>query len=134
MKVLTLNVYRHDYHDSWNPDYDPTNGGVSGRYDNILVACDTGNEQDIDPANPPENLFRIDSFYIGQGLAVRLVPYQTKREGMVGPMFGGNYADISDSRWGRELERLFGHEFRFNTCLAIHDRYETPELYEALTR
>ena len=134
MKVMSLDFYRHNYNDSWNPDYDPTNGGVSGRYNEILVACDRGWERDIDPRNPPENLFRIDSFYIGQSLAIHLVPYNMKRKGLIGPMFGGNYADTCDSRWGEMLRDLFGNEYRFNTCLAIHDRYETQELYDALSR
>lgn len=134
MRVMDLNVYRHDYGDSWDPNYDPTNGGVSGRYNNIMVVCDTGNDEDIDPDNPPENLFRVEDMLIGNCMALHLVPYKAKRSGMVGPMFGGNYADTSDSRWGRMLFEHFGGAFRFNTCLAIHDRYETPEMYEALTR
>ena len=134
MKVLYLNVYRHDYHDSWNPNYDPTNGGVSGRYDEIMVPCEHGFECDIDPDNPPENLFVIEDMNIGFYRALHLVPYKKHRDGMVGPMFGGNYADISDSRWGQMLSDQYGAAFRFNTCLSIHDRYETPEMYEALSR
>lgn len=132
MKALPLNVYRHNYNDSWNPDYDPTNGGISGRYDKILVPCDDG-WVNVDPT-ACENLFRIEGMHIGQCFVLHLVPYDPRREGMVGPMFGGNYATTSDSRWGRWLAEHFGNEFRFNTCLAIHDRYETPEVYEALSR
>lgn len=134
MRVMTLNVYRHDYNDSWNPDYDPTNGGVSGRCNEIMVACDSGNERDIDAYNPPENLFRVEEMNIGFCRALHLVPYSSHKDGLVGPMFGGNYATTSDSRWGRWLSERFGAAFRFNTCLAIHDRYETQELYDALSR
>lgn len=134
MKVLSLNVYRHNYSSSWNPDYDPTNGGVSGRYDRILVPCDEGNEQFIDPANLPENLFKIEHMNIGPWEALHLVPYVEHRDGLIGPMDGGNYADTCDSRWGRHLAKYFGPAYRFNTCLEIHDRYETPEVYDMLTR
>ena len=129
MKALPLNVYRHNYNDR---DYDPTNGGVSSRYDSILVPCDEG-YIDLDPLTT-ENLFRIDFRRIGRYESLTLVPYNTKREGMVGPMCGGNYADTSDSRWGTMLAEHYGGQYRFNTCLAIHDRYETPEVYEMLSR
>ena len=128
MKALPLNVYRSNYSD---PDYDPTNGGISSRYDRILVSCDEGFIE-VDPATC-ENLFRIDTMNLGH-LILHLVPYNTKRDGMVGPMFGGNYATASDSRWGRWLASHYGNEFRFNNCLAIHDRYETYEQYEILSR
>lgn len=129
MKALILNVYRGTYGD---PDYDPTNGGISGRYDEILVPCEHG-FMNVDPATC-ENLFRIERFTFGPWETLHLVPYNKEREGLIGPMDGGNYADASDSRWGEMLARKFGPFYRFNTCLAIHDRYETPEVYEALSR
>lgn len=127
MRALALEVYRHDYHD----DYDPTNGGVSSRYDEILVPCENG-PREVNPETT-ENLFRIDVSHVW-GTSLHLVPYNTKRKGMVGPMFGGNYATASDSRWGKWLAEHYGNEFRFNNCLPIHDRYETPEMYEILSR
>lgn len=132
MKVLSLSVYRHN--SSVFPDMDCTNGGASGRYDEILVECDRGNERDIDPTNPPENLFKVEEMNIGFCRALHLVPYKKRREGMVGPMDGGNYADTCDSRWGEMLSDHYGAAFRFNHCLSIHDRYETPEQYRILSR
>lgn len=130
MRVMDLNVYRHDYSDSWDPNYDPTNGGVSGRYNSIMVVCDTGNNENIDPDNPPENLFMlVGSSYSN---SPRLVPRRATPNGLVGPMFGGNYADTSDSRWGKMVAKHFGDAYRFTHCLPIFDRYETPEQYRIL--
>lgn len=127
MKALQLYVYRSNYGD---PNYDPTNGGISGRYNEIMVPCDRG-PFDVDPMTC-ENLFRIER---GPAFAhtLHLVPYN-KPQGMVGPMFGGNYATASDSRWGEMLASYFGDFYRYNNVLAIHDRFETSKQYEILSR
>ena len=49
----------------------------------------------------------------------------------VGPSNGGNYA-TGDSRFNREVERITGSPFY--GAIAIHDRYDTVEHYNALTR
>lgn len=130
MKALRLNVYRHDWND---PDYDPTNGGVSGRCNEILVPCPEG-PWDVDPDNPPENLFQLCEKRVF-GLYLYLAPYSKTDEQlhMAGPMFGGNYAETSDGRWARMLRSRYGMSLG-STCLPIHDRYETWEAYEALSR
>ena len=128
MNALRLYVYRSNY---GNHGYDPTNGGITSRYDEILVACDDGPVK-VDPANPPENIFMlVGSSYSG---SPRLVPRHIKPEDMVGPMFGGNYATTSDSRWGKMVAKHFGEAYRFTNCLPVFDRYETPEAYEILSR
>jgi len=125
MRALRLNVYRHE-----SIDNDPTNGGVSGRCNEILVACDNG-PVEVDPANPPENLFMlVGSSYSN---SPRLVPRRITPDELVGPMFGGNYADTSDSRWGKMVAKYYGSAYRFIHCLPIFDRYETPEQYRILS-
>lgn len=45
---------------------------------------------------------------------------------MAGPMFGGTYAASSDSRFGRAVG-IYG-------ALPVHDRFETWQRHEELTR
>lgn len=47
-------------------------------------------------------------------------------EGMIGPMNGGCYAGCVDSRWSRSIKGY--------VAIPIHDRFETPEQYEMLSR
>ena len=49
----------------------------------------------------------------------------TGREGMRGPMVGGNYAGTSDSRWHSALKKITGN--RACALIAIHDRFEVVE-------
>jgi hypothetical protein len=49
---------------------------------------------------------------------------------MVGPMFGGNYAD-GDSRMDEAVRELTGA--KFYGAVPIFDRYETTAEYEAHT-
>ena len=66
----------------------------------------------------------------GRGHAI-LRPVEAKKPGMVGPMFGGNYAD-GDSRMDEAVRELTGA--KFYGAVPIFDRYETPAEYEALSR
>lgn len=49
--------------------------------------------------------------------------------GLVGPMFGGNIADTSDSRWAQAVRAIAG----FVCPVRIHDRFETTEQYRLLS-
>lgn len=51
--------------------------------------------------------------------------------GLVGPMFGGNYAAGSDGRVG-DAAGLFGEHWR-HIAFAVHDRTETQAQYDALS-
>lgn len=123
--MLRVDIYKSAYSDC-------TNGGVSGSRDTMLVVNVPG------PATAK-----------GAGVALKLVdgPRGTKHlvpvvydgkdgdgedtwveidiDGFVGPMFGGNYAGTSDSR--------FGEAVGFYGAVAIHDRFETVAQYEALS-
>lgn len=114
---------------------DCTNGGLSGRCDRLTVVNAAG------PFDPTDDMpaVLIDSH--GRGI-VRAVPARydegagqwvpDRPDGAVGPMFGGNYLAASDSRFRKLCERLTGGSFY--GAVAIHDRFETPEQYEALSR
>jgi hypothetical protein len=52
-------------------------------------------------------------------------------EGMVGPMFNGNYA-IVDWIISKALEKKLGHPY--TDVLHVHDRFETQEHYDMLCR
>jgi hypothetical protein len=90
---------------------DCTNGGVSSRVDMLYVECDTGHVTD-----PPDELkFRVER---RSPTYLAIVPVH-QPEGLVGPICGGNLATTSDSR----LDGIFH----------IHDRFDTQELYDALS-
>jgi hypothetical protein len=116
-------------------DYDCTNGGISRLYDRLTVVNADG---PFDPT-PDAPAVMLDSHVHG---IVRLVPVekigddwfligQNTKE-YAGPMFGGNFAATSDSRFGDAIEKLTGQ--RFYGAIAIHDRLETWPQYEALSR
>lgn len=50
---------------------------------------------------------------------------------MIGPMFDGVYAVI-DHMVQRQLEKKLGHPI--NEVIRVMDRFETPEMYDALSR
>jgi len=128
IRIMTLKVFRAaDFPDC-------TNGGASSKFDRIDVIVDDGFSKEVDLDDAPENLFKLEVMSIGPSKSAHLVPVR-QPSGVVGPMMGGNYATTSDSRWSRYVASQLGPEFRFvATCLPIHDRFETQEMYDALTR
>lgn len=58
---------------------------------------------------------------LGPSYDLRIAVPIDKPEGLVGPMFGGNFVYTSDSRF-RELTRMDGP-------IHVHDRFETREQY-----
>lgn len=60
-----------------------------------------------------------------RGNSISVVPVDQPK-GMVGPMMGGAYVGGSDSR----ITQAFG----FYGAVALHDRFETQETYDALSR
>ena len=112
-KALLLFVYRH-------AGMDCTNGGISSSNDELFLLSDDG-FIDVDLDNPPDNLVKIGEI-MGHK---HLEPYAKVSEGYVGWMDGGNIADSSDSRFNK----LSG-----GYPLSIHDRQETQEEYDLLSR
>jgi len=117
---LSIKVYR------WNLG-DCSNEGESARADSLCVVNVPG------PFNPrPDSpAFELVEGRGGRGHAI-LRPVGAKKPGMIGPMFGGNYASTSDSRFSEALRDLTGASHY--GAVPIFDRYETTEEYEALSR
>lgn len=57
----------------------------------------------------------------------------TSTAGMIGPMDGGNIATVSLFNDSAFVQWLTGAPQKFGIFLNIHDRFETPELYRALS-
>lgn len=101
---------------------DCTNGGLTGRSNSPVTLALT--EADcaalgvratrLQSTARPADL-RLAERPLGGFMAV---PVEGTRPGMIGPMFGGNYIMAS------------GLPFP----IPVHDRYETPEQYDALSR
>ena len=116
-RALTIYVYRDSLDDC-------TNEGVSSKYDELLVECPDGNWE-VDNTDP--RLVRLEKNAFNTCI---LAPVNPGKTGI--RMMGGNYAAASDSRFSRMIERLLGH--RFYGAVPIHDRFETQQEYEALSR
>ena len=122
MKGLPVNIYRDNSGDC-------TLGGVSSKTANmdrfILVDEKVGG-----PFNVEENevyliIVRRNLFgRVYMHLEPRINDKDLKPKGTVGSMMGGNFAYTSDSRF-REVS---------DYPLPIHDRFESQELYEILSR
>jgi hypothetical protein len=117
---MTVSVFR------WGLG-DCTNGGVSAGVGSLCVVNVPG---PFDPC-PAMPAFELVEGPGGRGHAI-LRPVEAKKPGMVGPMFGGNYAETSDGRFTEALRDLTGA--KFYGAVPIFDRYETPADYEALSR
>jgi len=118
MKALPVSVYR-------NADgTDCTNDGVSSRFRALLIVCPDG-FIDVDENNPPENLCKVVKRHLFGRDIYHVEP--VSRPTGAGWMMGGNYAATSDSRFGRLCGEQYG-------ALAIHDRQETWEMYDRLSR
>ena len=117
MKALRISVYK-------NPSYKGcSNGGITERYDELLLVCDEG-YIDIDENNPPENLVVFVDRTMGGVKCGYIKPYAPCPKGCVGWMAGGSFAESCDSRFS-SLVGFYG-------AVAVHDRTETQEQYDAM--
>ena len=116
MRALSVEIYRDHFGDC-------SNGGISSRFKEILVECPTGCIE-IDENNPPENLCKIVTRDLGFAVVQHVEPV-AKPNG-VGWMYGGTIVDTSDSRW----TQLKGNFYP----LKLHDRCESQEMYDVLSR
>ena len=127
MKALPIELYRSSRLG------DCTNGGISSKFNTLLIACDDG-FIDIDPENVPENFAMVEMRHVfGTTIIPTIYPAEITPDGKVVPrggkwwMMGGNYGATSDSRFSRLVGGMYG-------AVAIHDRYETHEEYDMLSR
>ena len=116
MKAISLWVYKHKGEDF-------SNGGITSRYDEVLIECKDGYIE-VDENNLPENFCRVVVMRIGDRAYKYLEPCASPDKGCVGWMSGGCYAESCDSRFSRISEYP----------LSIHDRQETQEQYDLFSR
>lgn len=114
MKALPIYVYKNNLGDC-------TNNGVSSKFDKLLLIHEEGFIT-IDENDIPENLVKVVTRKLYDGEYKHIEPY--KKASGVGYMHGGNYASSSDSRFSKISKYP----------LAIHDRTESQEEYDRLSR
>lgn len=125
----TLYVYKHV---PWVLEgYDPTNGGISNRLDKIEVfSADATNSEIaawcLKKRVRPSEVFRLNKRILWGEKRYFIEPVKKPRW-VLGPMFGGNYADSGDITWAKMIDDRFGYP------VPIHDRFETPEEYNMLS-
>lgn len=125
MKAIPVYVYRQA------DGSDTTNGGISSRYNRLLLICDNGFIE-VDENNPPENLVKLvvrefPDMHFGFETVYHVEPVARPDSGNFGWMAGGNFVYSSDSRLSEMVDGMYG-------ALSVHDRQETREEYLALSR
>lgn len=106
IKCITAYIYRSGHGDC-------SNGGISSRYDEVLVPVEDG-YIDVDTDNPPENLVRIVRRNIYGCEYVHVEPWNC--EGRI-VMSGGTFVYSSDSRF---IETINNGDYP----VSLHDRCE----------
>lgn len=96
-----------------------SNDGISSRYSEVLLICDTGFIE-IDENNPPENLVKLVVRSLWGKEYKHIEP--VARPTGVGWMSGGTLVYSCDSRF-REMS---------DYPLSLHDRQETQEQYDMM--
>ena len=129
MLYRTLYVYKHL---PWvNEGYDPTNGGISSRLNEIVVFSAETTKSEIAAwclknRVRPSDVCRLNKRMLWGEKHYFIEPVKKPRW-VIGPMFGGNYASTSDGTWAEMLGDRCGYP------VPIHDRFETQEEYDALS-
>ncbi len=124
-----LNIYKHQ---PWvREGYDPSNGGISGRLDEIEVfSADSTNEEIASwceqNGKDINDVCRLNKRILWGEKHYYIEPV-VKPKHKVGPMFGGSFADTSDAAWAYILGETTGRP------IPIHDRFETQEQYDLLS-
>ena len=105
---------------------DCSNGGLSHKYNECFIECNDGW---IDESKVPEDaIVKLEKGCFG---SIHLVPVKPVSSNCVGYMFGGCYISSSDGRWSKMVEE-FGYPS--HCAIALHDRTETQEEYDILSR
>ena len=115
---------------------DCTNNGVSARFTELYLCKDYVTEDDVIEYCEAKNcLSEVERFVKTETRIICGKEYKNiklvfegrqKIRGLLGGMAGGNILYTSDSRW----EKITGCSYP----LTIHDRYETQEEYDMLSR
>ena len=116
MKGIIVNIYK--------TDHDCTNGGLSSKSTQALLVGEDVPEIFEDDGRLPVFVFTERNMF-GR-IYVYAQPILTAQQrSLVGPMFGGNFLYSSDSRFRERVNEY---------PVPIHDRFETKELNERLSR
>lgn len=113
--------------------YDCSNGGLSSTNDTFLAVTDEERGEEL--AKEPNRKIPILVLENHVPNAVRLRPLKSQYPGggHVGPMFGSQYAK-GDSSFGEAVARVLGSKIRMYDPVAIHDRFESQELNDMMSR
>ena len=103
---------------------DCTNGGASSTVDTVCVVNIPG------PFEPGPDRPAFELVHRPENTHAILRPVNSRLG--IGPMFGGNFGYSSDSRFSEAVRNLTG--LPNYGAVHIHDRFETPEQYEILSR
>lgn len=117
-KGLIVEVYKSSLGDC-------TADGMSGKRDTLILTSIEDTNGIVTPINAPFEGDETNTVKIVPGHLPgywRAIPVKSKKSGMIGPMFGGNFIYCSDSR------------FPMKQPVAIHDRYETVAQYNELSQ
>ncbi|MBR1531218.1 MAG: hypothetical protein IJ643_04055 [Eubacterium sp.] len=116
MRAIRVQIYKPNHGDC-------SNDGISSRFNEVLIIHERGYvDIDIDNEDLPENLCKI----VDRPFGTKAVePYRKVDKGCIGWMYGGTIVDSSDARW---------NELSGGVPLHLHDRQETEELYDMLSR
>ena len=115
MKALPLSIYEDKRIGNCS------NNGISSRYTEVLLICEEG-FIDIDEDNPPENLVKMVTRHLFGKDYKHIEP--VARSNGVGWMSGGSLVYSCDSRFRRMSDYP----------LSFHDRQESQEIYDRLSR
>ena len=114
MKGLLCTVLR-------NAQYgDGTNGGVSSTHASFIL-CGDGIPELFEATDDTPALILVRRTIAGEEY-LHAQPLRPEGDRTIGPMFGGNFVTTSDSRFPQRYP------------IPVHDRFETPEDYERLSR
>lgn len=100
---------------------DCTNGGVTCRFNRLLVECEDG-YVDIDEHDLPDNLMKVVKRTMRGKDIYHLEPVAAPHG--AGWMAGGNYAGSCDDRFSRMVGGQYG-------AIPVHDRQESWDEYES---
>lgn len=119
VKCLPVDVFRSHYGDC-------SNGGISAGNNTLYLECERG-FLDKDPSDPTclrlvKREFGGGTYYHAESYTGKAAIFSRTDGATVGPLFGGTFIYTSDSRFPADYP------------IPLHDRYETPEQYDALSR
>jgi hypothetical protein len=119
MRKLRVYIYRNDLGDC-------TNGGVTSKQTSIWLCTNKEDALKLQEEINGPVLFLETAQSYGGGTYKRAYPASEQPKGHMSYMAGGNFVYSSDSR--------FREYFDTSYPISVHDRSETQEVYDILSR